>query len=402
MRRLCLISLLLPLVLFSALSFYSQEMAETPVNGIRQIYAGFEGSPPYTIVSGCQGNIPLWMRSLGDERLVSFTINWDPRVFSILEAKDGTNLPPGATVSFDRSQIALGRLGISISSSTAFAAGTLNLINLTSVSTGGFGTNPVTFSSVLTPQRTIAVNGEDIATIFLNGVVIVGSCDPGTFMGIGTRQTQGGRAVLPISISEFFSLFSGETSFRFSVSFDRTKFIFQGAALGTGARPGTTLEVDGSQIDEGRVGLIINGTNPLPPASQGANLVNLTFDELPGIANGSYPVFFSNSPVPIATLDINGTPRFGSGLVPGALNKGTTTTLSGTVLTSNGSPLRNATVSLRGTPLTATTGSFGTFTFPNLPHSNNFVIVVNSKRYRFAAVPVAVRGPTNVELRGLE
>jgi CSLREA domain-containing protein len=64
-----------------------------------------------------------------------------------------------------------------------------------------------------------------------------------------------------------------------------------------------------------------------------------------------------------------------------------TTTISGRVLTPTYRGLRNATVTLvdaAGLRRTATTSSFGSYTFADIPAGMAYTLVVNSKRYRFA------------------
>jgi len=92
--------------------------------------------------------------------------------------------------------------------------------------------------------------------------------------------------------------------------------------------------------------------------------------------------------------------RFG----PAASNS--SVTISGRVLTSTGQALRNAPVTLispEGGRQTATTSSFGLFSFANVPNGATYTITVASKRYRFAARIVQVN--TNLaigDIVGLE
>ena len=82
------------------------------------------------------------------------------------------------------------------------------------------------------------------------------------------------------------------------------------------------------------------------------------------------------------------------------------TTLSGRVLTPSGQALRNAAVSLitpAGQRRTATTSSFGLFSFADVPNGATYTITVASKRYRFAPRIVSVTGNANLgDLVGLE
>jgi len=80
--------------------------------------------------------------------------------------------------------------------------------------------------------------------------------------------------------------------------------------------------------------------------------------------------------------------------------------VSGRVLTPSGLALRNATVSLitpQGQRRTATTSSFGLFSFDNIANGTDYTVTVSSKRYRFAPRTILVNGNTAMgDLVGLE
>ncbi|MGE3467228.1 MAG: carboxypeptidase regulatory-like domain-containing protein, partial [Pyrinomonadaceae bacterium] len=76
----------------------------------------------------------------------------------------------------------------------------------------------------------------------------------------------------------------------------------------------------------------------------------------------------------------------------------TQATIFGQVTTPGGQPIRNATVSLsngRGTRYDATTSTFGYFHFEGERNFDQYVLAVNSRRYRFAPRSIAVRGDQN-------
>jgi hypothetical protein len=81
-------------------------------------------------------------------------------------------------------------------------------------------------------------------------------------------------------------------------------------------------------------------------------------------------------------------------------------TIAGRVSTPGGASLRNATVNLimpNGTRRTATTSSFGNYSFAGVSSGAAYTITVSSKRYRFAAQTVTPVGPmSNVDFVGLE
>ena len=80
--------------------------------------------------------------------------------------------------------------------------------------------------------------------------------------------------------------------------------------------------------------------------------------------------------------------------------------VSGRVMTPTGLGLRNAIVALtdsQGVRRTATTSSFGVYSFDNVRPGETYLIGVSSKRYRFASQSLLVNGNlTNVDFVGLE
>jgi endo-1,4-beta-xylanase len=80
--------------------------------------------------------------------------------------------------------------------------------------------------------------------------------------------------------------------------------------------------------------------------------------------------------------------------------------ISGRVTTPGGLGLRNAIVSVidsQGLRRTATTSSFGIYTFGNVPAGDTYIISLSSKRYRFTARSLLINGNlTNVDFVGLE
>ncbi len=81
-------------------------------------------------------------------------------------------------------------------------------------------------------------------------------------------------------------------------------------------------------------------------------------------------------------------------------------TVSGRVLTPTGQALRNAVVTLisqEGNRQTATTSSFGLFSFANVPNGASYTVTIASKRFRFTPRQVQVNGNLALgDLVGLE
>ena len=81
-------------------------------------------------------------------------------------------------------------------------------------------------------------------------------------------------------------------------------------------------------------------------------------------------------------------------------------TVSGQVLTPSGLGIRNAVVKIsdsREVRQTATTNSFGVYTFNNVRSGETYFVSVSSKRYRFATRSLSVSGNlSNIDFIGLE
>lgn len=378
--------------------------------GIRQMYVGFQGSGLYG-ASAFQSSNSITMQSFGDESFVSFTITWDPRTLIFLEAENGSNLPAGSTITLNKTQLNLGRLGISINSPQTFPSGTIEIASLKMIAlqeaASGFSPVPVTFASTPTAQITRGINGEILSTIYLNGRTTIFIADPNTFLQMVNAQTTAGQeADVQFYMGEAFSPFTGQTSFRFSIAWDKDLFTFVNASLGANAPPGMVLSLDTSRLNDGRLGLIFNGTTPLPPGSGlvAINIARIRLTASTQAANGYYPIYFTQSPVPYQVFNAQGGPADYSTQIPGYISIGTTTTVTGTLRRPSGQALANTRVILQrgNTRLTATTSSFGTFTFPSVPVGRAQLLKVESKRYKFASTPIFVGSAVNVDLVGLE
>lgn len=95
-------------------------------------------------------------------------------------------------------------------------------------------------------------------------------------------------------------------------------------------------------------------------------------------SNGGTPV-----QVPSGTIDqLTGDWGLGERLAP------TSVSISGSVTTSTGMPIRNALVTISSSslpaPMEITTGNFGSYAFQDLPTGGTYTVHVSAKRYRFA------------------
>ena len=122
-------------------------------------------------------------------------------------------------------------------------------------------------------------------------------------------------------------------------------------------------------------------------ATAGSAPFNLSVTAAPtGLAAGQY-----TGSITITSAGIANSPQ----TVPVAFSvtQAPLVTVSGRVLTSDGRGLRNATVSITdstGVARTATTSSFGFFSFANITPGGRYVFRVQSRSYRFSAVTVTI------------
>lgn len=95
-----------------------------------------------------------------------------------------------------------------------------------------------------------------------------------------------------------------------------------------------------------------------------------------------------------------------SEFTPAVVFAATPVTISGRVTTPTGLGLRNAVVTLvepSGIRRTATTSSFGIYSFANVPSGQNYTISVTSKRYRFAPrIQMISQSVSDLDFVGLE
>ena len=110
---------------------------------------------------------------------------------------------------------------------------------------------------------------------------------------------------------------------------------------------------------------------------------------------------------PVAgTTSTGGTFELGGGFWGGGTAPAADVTVSGRVLTPDGRSLRNAVVSLidsLGVRRTATTSSFGLYSFASVRAGDSYIITVASKRYRFTPRIMPINGSiANLDFFGLE
>ncbi len=197
-----------------------------------------------------------------------------------------------------------------------------------------------------------------------------------------------------------------ETSLAFTANWNPAVFTYVSSAVGNGVPAGANFGVNATQTAQGRLGVLIDSTNTYAAGTR--QIATITFTVAANAAVGTYPVTFSSTPTGQSVSNAQGA------LLTTAYEQGniviTVTAagvrVSGRVTTANGQGLRNATVFLtdsEGNRRTATTGSFGIYTFEDVESGASYVVGVSAKRYRFTSRVVNVTDSlTDVNFVGQE
>ena len=194
----------------------------------------------------------------------------------------------------------------------------------------------------------------------------------------------------------------------YSLNFNPTVFGYVSSSVGIGGlSAGCSLGSVAGQTAMGRLGVLLDCTNVFATGTR--QLMTVRFNVAANAPAGTYPITFGN--VPTSAFVVN--PNTGD-LLPTTFESGNIAvtngnpvvfTVSGRVTTPTGLSLRNASAVLidaLGTRRTATTSSFGLYSFDNVPQGQ-YIITVASKRYRFAARNLSLATSlTDVDFVGLE
>jgi hypothetical protein len=209
----------------------------------------------------------------------------------------------------------------------------------------------------------------------------------------------------PVTVPILLTATGVETRVSFSVEYPTASLGIPTVTCGTGT-PNCTVTVDNSL--PGKTGITITPTTALTAGTR--EIVKITFPTFTNPAT-SAQIRFGDFPTAkdVRNGENNALPTlyWTDGLVSftgGTLLDGAS--ISGRVTTAAGQGLRNATVTLidtAGGRRTTVTSSFGAYQFEGLDTGRDYMLVVNSKRYRFATQRVTLNESlSNVNLSGLE
>lgn len=197
-----------------------------------------------------------------------------------------------------------------------------------------------------------------------------------------------------------------ETSISYTANWNPAVLTYVSSAVGNGVPAGTNFSTNTTQTAAGRLGVLLDSTNTYAAGTR--QIATVTFTVAPGAAAGTYPITFSSTPTVQSVSNAQGallTTAYEQGNVIITITAAGVR-VSGRVTTAGGQGLRNATVILtdsEGNRRTATTGSFGIYTFEDVEAGQSYVVGVSAKRYRFASRVVNVTDSlTDVNFVGQE
>ncbi|MFT3745267.1 MAG: MBG domain-containing protein [Pyrinomonadaceae bacterium] len=209
----------------------------------------------------------------------------------------------------------------------------------------------------------------------------------------------------PVTVPILFTATGVETKVSFSVEYPTNALGIPTVTCGSGT-VNCTVTIDNSL--SGKAGITVTPTTALTAGTR--EIVKITFPTFQSPAT-SAQIRFGDFPTAkdVRNAENNALPTlyWTDGLVSftgGTLLDGAT--ISGRVTTAAGQGLRNATVTLLDTAggrRTTVTSSFGNYQFENLDTGRDYMLIVTSKRYRFATRMVNLtENLSDVNLIGLE
>ncbi len=249
------------------------------------------------------------------------------------------------------------------------------------------------------------------AALIVNTVQTSANPTTTTFVGgrtlrvVSTDATPGEQVTVSIELDSQ----GDEVAASFTVDFEPEIFSNPVFTLGSGAPAGAALSLNVNQVAAGRVGILVDATNSFTMSPPNQQVITVTFDVAPGAPSGPTPITLVSSPTPLSVSSPFGSllqTTYMFGTVTIAEPAAQLVTVGGRVTTPGGQGLRNALVRLidsNNVRRTATTSSFGLYTFNNVETGSSYTITVSSRRYRFSSQVVQITdNVSNLDFVGLE
>ncbi len=151
-------------------SIFAANSLDTKPEAVRTIRANNA-----TFLRGQIGNVQIAFDTQGNENAVSFSMNYDPRMMSFLDATVG-NGANGAALQVNTSQVANGRIGFALALPVGqqFPTGTRDLLNLRFIPVGGDGdvSTNISFSDQLLTREIVDTFATPLGqTSFVGGTI---------------------------------------------------------------------------------------------------------------------------------------------------------------------------------------------------------------------------------------
>lgn len=226
-----------------------------------------------------------------------------------------------------------------------------------------------------------------------------------TIRVVSTTADPGGTVTVSIELDSQ----GDEVATSFTLNFDPTIFSLPAVRLGTGAPQGASLSINANQSMNGRLGVLVDAVSNFQIAPPARQVIAVSFNVAADAPGGASPITFVTTPTLLSVSNPIGallSTAYEGGNVTISGPASTLVTVGGRVTTPSGLSLRNAIVTLtdsNNVTRTATTSSFGSYSFSGVETGRSYTITASSRRFRFAPrVAIITDNVSNLDFAGLE
>lgn len=218
---------------------------------------------------------------------------------------------------------------------------------------------------------------------------------------VSTDAAPGNKATIFVDLDSL----GDEVGTSFTLNFDAGILGNPVVELGDRASGDTVLSTNASRAAEGKIAVLIDSSKAI-----GINrLAKVTFDVSPAAKAGASAISFSSALARRSISDVDSN-QLSSVFENGAVNisgpSAGVFSISGRVLSPDGRGVRNAAVTIvdrSGNARTATTSSFGYYSFAEVAAGSSYTVSVASRQFRFASRTVQVAdNVSDLDFVGLE
>ena len=233
------------------------------------------------------------------------------------------------------------------------------------------------------------------------GTVFSGTDRGRTLKVVSTNSLVGRKVIVPLE----FNSIGNEMGMSFTLHFDPTKLTSPIVTLSSDAASSVVLTTGRNEM--GDLTVLMDSSEPI--SSLSTQIMTVTFDVADDAPEGATFLTFGNYPTSSAISDADANllhAKYEPGAVIITRSDSSGVTASGRVLTPDGRGLRNAQVTMidqNGVVRTATTSSFGFYSFDNVLPGLSYRVGVSSRLYRFASQTIDVTSDlTDIDFVGSE